>query len=477
MVIHLVVIALFLLGFIFGQKQKYKGDPLNKIAHLIAALLQKGIKKTKANKRIKGDFKVLFPNTSLDKKVMEFWVNSIKTVLVILFIGNLLGLSIQMLSQRNTIIDSGFLKRNAYGEGEKTETVLAKIDGEREEKSIEVTLSEQQYSEPEIRQIFQESKKDLERQFLGRNESLNRINQKVNLIKTIKKGIIDVEWEIIPFGLIDYSGKIVKQGISERGELAKVTAHLQYFEFQEYYSFYIQVFPPKTALSSNVVEKLRNQIEEKEKESRTESGIELPEYIDNQKIVWRDAEQFINIWLLVLAVVIGIGLFFKKKRDIKDQIKEREQQMLMDYSKVISKLLLLIGAGMPVSQAWIKIALDYKKKRKEGKISFRYVYEEMLLTYYEISDGVPEMEAFERFGRRCKVQKYLKLSGILLQNIRQGTKEIKRLLLFEMQHSLEERKSIARKMGEEAGTKLLGPMMMLLIVVLTIVAVPAFWAL
>ena len=44
----------------------------------------------------------------------------------------------------------------------------------------------------------------------------------------------------------------------------------------------------------------------------------------------------------------------------------------------------------------------------------------------------------------------------------------------EMRQAFEDRKSMARKLGEEAGTKLLLPMGMMLMIVMVIVIVPAF---
>ena len=59
------------------------------------------------------------------------------------------------------------------------------------------------------------------------------------------------------------------------------------------------------------------------------------------------------------------------------------------------------------------------------------------------------------------------------QNLNKGTRGMQQLLKKEVEDAFEERKRIARKKGEEAGTKLLIPMVMMLAVVIAIVAVPA----
>ena len=58
--------------------------------------------------------------------------------------------------------------------------------------------------------------------------------------------------------------------------------------------------------------------------------------------------------------------------------------------------------------------------------------------------------------------------------MRKGTKGLTDLLKKEAREAFEDRKNEARRLGEEAGTKLLGPMFMMLAVVLLIIVVPAF---
>lgn len=69
---------------------------------------------------------------------------------------------------------------------------------------------------------------------------------------------------------------------------------------------------------------------------------------------------------------------------------------------------------------------------------------------------------------------YLGVGALLSQNLRKGTKGLSELLKLESIQAFEERKARAKRLGEEAGTKLLLPMFLMLVVVLIIVIVPAF---
>lgn len=147
--------------------------------------------------------------------------------------------------------------------------------------------------------------------------------------------------------------------------------------------------------------------------------------------------------------------------------------MMLDYSEIVSKLMIFIGAGMTVSLAWERIALDYEKMKAAGRKETRFAYEELCTTYYHVKSGIPEGRAYRDFGRRTGLGCYLKLSGLLEQNRKTGMKNLKVLLDAEMEDAFEQRKNLAKKLGEEAGTKLLLPLFMMLGVVMVMIMVPA----
>ena len=89
---------------------------------------------------------------------------------------------------------------------------------------------------------------------------------------------------------------------------------------------------------------------------------------------------------------------------------------------------------------------------------------------------MPEGEAVSEFGRRCKLQSYMKLGSLLEQNRKTGTKNLNQLLEQEMMSAWEEQKHTARHTGEEARTRLLAPLFLMLLVVMVIIMVPAMTA-
>lgn len=116
----------------------------------------------------------------------------------------------------------------------------------------------------------------------------------------------------------------------------------------------------------------------------------------------------------------------------------------------------------------IKKVFDYQKRG-----IYHSAYEEMKITYYQIESGLPEGKAYQIFGKRCRMHRYRKLGNMLEQNIRKGTAGLLEELKQEVQEALGDRKALTFRMGEEASTKLLMPMILLLGIVLIICIAPA----
>lgn len=146
--------------------------------------------------------------------------------------------------------------------------------------------------------------------------------------------------------------------------------------------------------------------------------------------------------------------------------------MALDYPKIVSQLSLYMGAGISTRKAWERMIEDYEKKNREEK-ECRAAYEEMCTALHEMQSGVPEALAYERFGARCHMPAYLKLGTLLSQNLRKGTKNLSELLKEEAEEAFEDRKALAKQMGEECESKLLFPMILMLLTILIMIMYPA----
>lgn len=172
--------------------------------------------------------------------------------------------------------------------------------------------------------------------------------------------------------------------------------------------------------------------------------------------------------LLLLAAVFLLP--FVKAEKTKQQQMMRKDQMMVDYPVIVMKLSLFLEAGMSLRSAWEAVIKGYEHNRGAR----RWAYEAMKTTLSGLKNGQKEAWAYGDFGRRCGVYPYLKLGCLLEQNLKLGGTNLAALLLIELEDAFEERRNIAVRKGQEAQSKLLLPMMVLLIISLAVVLAPAF---
>ena len=170
---------------------------------------------------------------------------------------------------------------------------------------------------------------------------------------------------------------------------------------------------------------------------------------------------------LFLAIAI-VGLFampFVVDKGLDDKIEKRRLAIQLEFPDFISKLTLLVNAGMTISKAWEKIVVDNTKDS--------ILYNEMSYTLSEISAGKPEAVAYEEFGRRCKIKEIIKFVSVIILNLKKGGAEVVPVLKVQGDECWEMRKNAAKKLGEEASTKILIPLMIMFIGIIVIVVTPA----
>lgn len=171
---------------------------------------------------------------------------------------------------------------------------------------------------------------------------------------------------------------------------------------------------------------------------------------------------------LILSLVAVIGFFampFVVDSGLNEEITKRRRSIQMEFPEFVNKLTLLVNAGMTISKAWEKIINENKKDH--------ILYDEMRYALAEIKAGKPEGVAYEEFARRCKVKEVTKFVSVIVMNLKRGGAEVVPVLREQGNECWEMRKNAAKQMGEEAGTKILMPLMIMFLGIVIIVATPA----
>lgn len=104
----------------------------------------------------------------------------------------------------------------------------------------------------------------------------------------------------------------------------------------------------------------------------------------------------------------------------------------------------------------------------------RFAYEEMSVCFQDMKNGMNQSRAIEDFGRRCQLIPYIRFATIVTQNLKKGSAGIMTILQQDADFSFERRKEMVKQLGEQASTKLLFPMIIMLGLVMAIILIPAF---
>ena len=398
------------------------------------------------NSAVRENLQTLEPAGDIAKRQKEYVVKKLSVCSLIMVCGVVLAVVLWIKDGMETRIVDNRIGRNAYGDGKKSVSLVAD-DGE-DRIHIPVTLSEKCYAQEELIQMADEAMGRIEELILGANESFDRIAYDMHLVNSVEGYPFTVEWHTDD-AYMDYTGKLVRDMLDEP-VLMELTAVLSCGSFEMERDLAVRIY--SKAVQPGKEERLAREVSESEETSREQQDMTLPSESGSREIHWSYKRSYRGLLFLAATPVLAIVVYYGRDRDLYQQVVDREEQMRVDYPE---------------------IARDYRRRREEGG-GRRYAYEEMLLTIYEMESGVVQARAYERFGRRCRIPSYNKLSTMLSQNIRKGAANLPVLLKEEAADAFEERKHTARKLGEKAGTKLLVPMMMLLGITMVIIMVPAF---
>lgn len=344
--------------------------------------------------------------------------------------------------------------------------------------SVDVEIAPRIMSYDEAVMCFEKAYEEIAVVMCGQNENLEHVTSDLVLPDTTEDGVISLSWYSGNYQLINYNGKVNNRGFMEdEYQNVELKLIMEYEDYTSEYGFTVKVYAPEYDTTELKRIKTQKEIEDAVSNSIMDDEISLPEYIEDSKVSYEESEESDQPFIFLLlggAAIIAVIISDKKKE--KDNAIKRKKELVYDYSELVSKLTLLLGAGMTTRMAWHKIASDYKDNVEQGKTDPRPVYDEMCETDYNIQAGISELKAYEQFGKRCDTREYTKLAALLQTNIRKGTKELRRLLEEEAADAFEKRKNMAKVKGEEAATKLLMPMMLMLMTVMAIIMIPAVWS-
>lgn len=399
-----------------------------------------------------------------------------------------MGLKGQLESREMT----GKAERQLEGGSSRSQTFTYQIDGS-EEGELTLDIFPVERTQDEALELLERAAAQWEEVYLGENRSADEVRYDLNFPAVLCDGLVKISCESSNYSILQNDGKIIQDALTEDGELVELTVTFSYGEYDRIERYSLYILMPEAESAEWLKIRLSEEAQRTEQSSRNEKSFSLPDSIAGHTVSWEQKHDFQWIFIIFLGITAVFCLEWKEKESEKKRQKERNKQLMFEYPQMVDQLSILLDSGMTIRRAWERM-LQTDQRMKPGKSRNRHTgrkifpkysrgrnqcknqrifVEEMWITYREIKEGRGEGEAYERFGNRIGLMPYRRLGSILSRNLTKGTGDIKLLLRKEAEEALEMRKNRARRMGEEAGTKMLFPMLVMLVLILMILLLPA----
>ena len=364
------------------------------------------------------------------------------------------------------------LPRDSYGGGtEHYAVVVEGLTGKPE--TVDIPVSPRIYRPEELSAAFDACMEELTGTLAGYGGSLSEVRTDLRLPTHVDSYGIRVSWTSSAPDVLTSWGEVKNEALEGPAEVV-LTAHLSSPGSQGTADFAVPVtvLPPAADEETAILKRFLSDLGELDRSQAAEAEFRLPADFEGKTLRYSQERRENYAVLPLLGIVSAALLYLRSMKEVRDTEKERRKQMLLDYPEIVSKFMIFIGAGMTIRLAWEYIVADYESSG--GPV--HYAYEEMSRSLMQLKTGAGEGRAYHEFGRNCGLRQYMKLAGIFEQNRKTGIANIRSILSVEMNQAWEERKNLARRMGEEAGTRLLAPLFLMLLVVMAMIVVPAVLA-
>ena len=416
--------------------------------------------------QIEKDFKELVPGANAKVQMKKYYKTKKKEMLILLFLAIcLLGISV-CLEIQSMKPKENKLRRNDYGGGKKEVSLEVKVN-EEQWSPLVIDLEEKEYSKEEIAYMYQELIEELPSIIKMENTDLQEVSSDLNLVAMVDEYPFRISWNSSKPEVVDVDGSVYFENVTQEEEV-RLFVFLQYGAWEKEEVISITVLPKN---KEDNLFYLSKSLKEKESVTREEETFKLPDTYKEDTLQWRYPSTNSTVVLGILFLLILPFISYQKDAEIHQRILQRREELLDSYPEFISQLILYMEAGMSVSGALFRLQKEGQKRDKKG-----YLYEELAYVCRQMKNGLPEKEGYELLAIRCNLSNYRKLINLLLQHIQKGSNTILDNLRKEAAKAVEEKKGRIQKKGEEMGTKLLFPMMIMLLIVMIFIMVPALFS-
>ena len=435
-----------------------------------------------SNDRIMSELKKLMPSGDAVSELIRFFDRRLTLFALSVTLGSVLVIASEIKTiESNELLEGNMIKRNSYLGGKKDVKLKVHRAEDENREEVDIVVSDKGYTHDELIQMASEADEIIAGSMPADNPSADEIISDLSFVTSIPGYPFKISWRTEDPLLIGRDGRINRdrfEKLKEKTDIYEgvetgIHYELTYEDFVHGTDLAVRVFPENMNNEMTLSQYVKELAHENDISERKEDYLKLPDEVDGQPLIYEEIKDKKSIILLILTLMTALGLYLREGEELKKKVKEREKELINDYPQMVNKFLLFYSAGLTTRGIVSKLCREYRISLDKGGKK-RYLYEEMLICEGHMNEGMGEITAYEGFAAGCGVHKYRHFISLVTQAIGKGRSDLLIQLEREASDAFQDRKNRARELGEEAGTKLLFPMIMMLFTVLIIVMVPAF---
>ena len=472
------VLLLFLILFLVFMKRKYRREVYEKnrkrirmpSAVFCSGLFLSEYLQRKSPSGQDGAGQEVFQATG-EKKALQEGLQGGR-ILLVLFMASLSCLMLVVFSENRMEIRA--LRRPGFGDIRKVELVAEDASGKW---PVSVSVSGKAPDENEAGELFDRTFAEMSEIILNGNPSFSMVTKDLSFPRQ-SDSKIRLSYHLSRTDLLSSDGRILVEELPSEGGHLVLTVTLSFGAFEKSYPCDVTVLPVQEEKMSRK-EQLDELLMLADENSREDENLVLPDTVGGAALKYYPKTTSPYL-ILIAGFALSLWMAVYPGERAKERLKRRKESLLREYPSFLMKLSMYLQTGLSIRSAWERILKEsgtkdeaagfFRKKRSEKDA----LYEEMRTALRNMDRGRSESLSYLEFGQRTGLSCYRRLGSFLARNLRQGLSGAEDFLAAEMEKALEEKRNEALRRGEEAGTKLLFPMVLLLGIVLMLLVIPAF---
>ena len=388
----------------------------------------------------------------------------VRTIALILTIALATAVAVGVESYIETHTSQEFvLEREDYNGNEREYELVLTFGEDSETGKLKVAPVELTREEFDVR--TREMFSHMEERVMGEGGTFSRVSGDIALPVADEGDVIRLEWYSHDPEYITSFGRIIPENIKSDAVSALLTAKAYYMDYEAECDYTLTIV--REVKEETVYAHIEKELAKLESEDRNQRQLILPAEVDGVGISMPGSNPSNNLKIIVLGCIICISVAGLAAGRLREEERLRDDVLKKQFPDFVSRLSLLIAAGMTIRAALSEEIKELKSENRE------LLEEEIKYSINQINTGAGEAAVYEELGLRLGLPEYRRLFSNLSHGVSVSDQQLLKLMDDEIKQAVVEQRHHIRERGDKASTALLIPMVILLAVTMLIVIYPA----